>query len=99
MNDKLDGHDVDAAAKVAEPHGQAALLLAESLLHGLIASSSLTVEQAVEIVQIAVEVKQDMADGAADTAADRRSLHLLNAISASLRNDLPRSGTKADGNP
>lgn len=84
----------DAAAEVAngpEPHGHAALLLVESLIHGLIASSSLTVEQAVEIIQIAAEVKHDTADDVGDTPATlEKSLRLLNSISASLRHDLPR---------
>jgi hypothetical protein len=84
------------AARGAEPYGQAALLLVESLIHGLIANSSLTVEQAVEIVQIAAEVKQDMADEVGDApAAVQQSLHLLNSISASLKHDLPR--TDMDG--
>lgn len=74
-----------------EPHGRAALLLVESLIHGLIARSALTVEQAVEIVQTAAEVKQDTADDVGDTPATlRESLFLLDSISASLKHDLPR---------
>ncbi len=46
-----------------DAHGQAALLLVESLLHGLIAHSALTVKQAIEIVEIAADVKQDYLDG------------------------------------
>lgn len=79
------------AANRPEPYGQAALLLVESLIHGLIARSSLTVEQAVEIVQIAAEVRQDTAAEVGDTPATRRSIDLLNSISTSLRHDLPRS--------
>ena len=75
-----------------EPYGQAALLLVESLIHGLIARSALTVAQAVEIVETAAEVKQDTTDDAGDTRATlQRSLHLLNSIGASLKHDLPRS--------
>lgn len=74
-----------------EPHGRAALLLVESLIHGLIAGSALTVEQAVEIVQTAAEVKQNIADDVGDTPETRKSIDLLNSISTSLMHDLPRS--------
>jgi len=86
-------NDVPNAGEAAirpEPHGQAALLLVESLIHGLIARSSLTVEQAVEIVEIAADVQQDTADEVGDTPANRESLHLLNTIRTSLKHDLPR---------
>ena len=75
-----------------DPHGQAALLLVESLIHGLIASSALTVEDAVEIIDVAVEVKMDAAAdrGETDHTADR-PLALLKAMSTSLMGDIPRS--------
>lgn len=92
MADKPIDPNADGAAIGAEPHGQAALLLVESLIHGLIASSSLTVAQAIEIVQIAAEVKQDAVDHVAASAAPLKdALHLLNSISASLMHDLPRT--------
>ncbi len=91
MDDRSNPADAAGeAAKRPEPHGQAALLLVESLIHGLIARSSLTVEQAVEIVQIAAEVKLETADDVGDTPATlRESLHLLQSISASLLHDVP----------
>lgn len=74
-----------------DAHGQAALLLVESLLHGLIAHSALTVKQAIEIVEIAADVKQDHVDAAESPAASAtEALRLLNAIGASLVHDLPR---------
>ena len=91
MDDRPNDVSSGEAAIGPEPYGQAALLLVESLIHGLIASSSLTVAQAVEIVQIAAEVKQDTADKVVDTPAVRQSLHLLDSIGASLMHDLPRS--------
>jgi hypothetical protein len=74
-----------------EPYGHAALLLVESLIHGLVARSSLTVAQAVEVVQIATEVLQDTDDDVGEPTATRQaSLNALNSISASLKHDLPR---------
>ena len=92
MDERSDGPIAGAPAIALEPHGQAALLLVESLIHGLIASSSLTVQEAVEIVEIAAEVKQDTADDVGDTPTTlRASLRLLNSIKTSLMHDLPRS--------
>ena len=88
MDDKSN-HLSGADKTGQEPYGYAAMLLVESLIHGLIANSSLTVAQAIEIVQIAAEVKQDTADDVGDTAATlRKSLHLLDSIARSLRHDL-----------
>jgi len=72
-----------------DAHGQAAMLLTESLLHGLIARSVLTVADAVEIVGIAAEVKEEIAADLGDSPATmHRSLALLGAIQTSLTNDL-----------
>lgn len=95
MDEKKSGPGrLDGAALGSEPHGRAALLLVESLLHGLIAKSSITVEEAIEIAQIAAEVLQDTADDHADGQTIlQQSLQLLNSISASLMHDL----NSADG--
>jgi hypothetical protein len=89
VDDRPNDPNFGADATREEPYGHAALLLAESLIHGMIANSSLTVAQAIEIVEIAAEVKQDAADDVGDTPATRQSLRLLNSISASLKHDLP----------
>ena len=74
-----------------DPHGQAALLLVESLIHGLIASATLTVEEAVEIIEVAVEVKADIAADMGESRSTlEKSLTLLKAISSSLVRDIPR---------
>ena len=84
-----DNADVDAHGPDA--HGQAAMLLVESLLHGLIAREVFSIPDAVEIVDIAAEVKADVAGELGDSPANlRKSLGLLNAISLSLSRDLPR---------
>lgn len=66
------------------------MLLVESLIHGLIARNVIAVTDAVEIVDIAVEVKTDIAGDLGDSPANlRKSLGLLQAISTSLSRDLP----------
>lgn len=71
----------------AEAFGRAALLLVESLIHGLVARAIITIEDAIEIAEVAAEAK-DEADGA-DHAGRPTALTMLAAIAASLRIDLP----------
>lgn len=86
-------NDNDPAREASPPiepdaHGQAAMLLVESLIHGLVARSVLSVAEAVEIVEIASEVKQGVAAELGDSPATlRRSLALLESIAASLKMD------------
>lgn len=75
-------------SEAPDPHGQAAMLLVESLIHGLIERSILTVAQAVEIVTIAMDVKIEIAADVGDEDDTRdRSLALLSSIRGSLRTD------------
>lgn len=77
-------------APLPDAHGQAALLLIESLIHTLIARSVITVPDAIEVVEVAAEVRRDIgADRAEMDAALARSITLLENISQSLRLDLP----------
>ncbi len=80
----------DVGAREADAHGEAAMLLVESLVHGLIARDVISLADAVEIVDVAAEVKADGANehGRPLTNA-QKSLGLLTAISSSLRRDLP----------
>lgn len=72
-----------------DPHGQAALMLAESTLHTLIEVGSITLEDAIKIVATAVELKKDLAKGTGESRVTmERSLALLEMISTSLRTDL-----------
>lgn len=81
-----------ATPLIPDAHGQAAMLLVESLLHGLIAKSVINVGDAIEIVAIALEVKQEVAHGLGDTpAVMAKSLQLLESIQSSLRSDWPGS--------
>lgn len=72
----------------ADPHGQAALLLVESLIHGLCENATLTLDEAIEIAERAVDVQADRAEAADGAAAPLWQSHeLLLAITASLRID------------
>ena len=82
---RADGH-----LRGPDAHGQAAMLLVESLIHGLIARSTLTVRDAVDIVAVATEVKEDVAADLGDSPANmEKSLNILRAVHDSLGNDLP----------
>ena len=84
-----DNANVDASHG-ADAHGQAAMLLVESLIHGLIARDVIAVVDAVEIVDVAAQVKADIGGDLGDSPANlRKSLGLLQAISVSLSRDIP----------
>lgn len=73
-----------------DAHGHAALLLVESLLHGLVARKLIATADAVEIVAVAAEVKEEIAgDLGIAPEALAQSLALLAAIRSSLSADLP----------
>lgn len=85
-----DNHDANAqpGLRGPDPHGQAALLLLESLIHGLIARSVISVGDAVEMIEIAVEVKAEIAQDLGDSPATmHQSILLLDSIAASLKID------------
>ena len=69
-------------------HGAAALLLIESLIHGLCEHAILKTNQAVEIVERAVDVQYDLAVAAEDMGEPLWQSHtLLQSIAASLSID------------
>lgn len=85
-----DNEQARSAALSPGPYGQAALLLVESLIHGLVARSMLTSAEAVEIVEVAAEVKSEIGRDMGDSpAAMRKSLMLLETMAQSLRSDTP----------
>ncbi len=74
------------------------MLLVESLIHSLVSRSVISVAEAVEIIDTAADVELEIvaelelditADLGRSKAMSQKSLALLQAISASLRNDLP----------
>lgn len=71
-----------------DAHGQAALLLAESILHALVETQTLTVEAALSIIETTCEVKVEVAEQAGESRGRmQESLALLQAISASFAVD------------
>lgn len=81
------GRSARPTAKAPEPDvsGQAALLLAESTLHALVAARVLTVSQALAAVRTAAEVKVEVAEEVGETADTmRRSLGLIERIERSM---------------
>lgn len=86
--DPISNDNDHAPLRGPDAHGQAAMLLVESLIHGLIARSVISVGDAIEIVEVAADVKHEIADEMGDSPATlRKSLGLLTAITASLTND------------
>jgi len=81
---------VAAPPSKSEPdaHGQAALLLVESLIHMLIEHEVLSLEQAVEVIEIAAEVKTEVAAAAGESKTRmNESLALLADMATSLESD------------
>ena len=77
---------------IVEPdaHGQAALLLTESLIHMLVDRGAITNTQAVEVVQVAAEVKVEVATSAGESAKRiKESLDLLTKMQSSFESDEP----------
>lgn len=72
----------------SDAHGQAALLLVESLIHGLCENSTLSNDEAIEIAERAVDVQFEQAEAADGAGAPMwRSHTLLSSIATSLRAD------------
>ena len=87
-NDNDDPATRDATFPSSDSHGQAALLLVESLIHGLCENSTLSNDQAVEITERAVDVQSEQAEAADGAGAPMwRSHALLSAILVSLKTD------------
>lgn len=71
-----------------DAHGQAALLLAESILHALVETKVLSTTGALSVIQTTCEVKIEVAEAAGESQGRmKQSLALLQAISASFAVD------------
>ena len=69
-----------------DAHGQAALLLVESLIQGLLERSMISVDDAIDIVETANDVQVDVAEAADGHGAPMWRGHaLLSSIAASLK--------------
>ena len=71
-----------------DAHGQAALILAETILHALVETKAMTTQQALDVVRSAEEIKTEVAerDGESDVRM-RESLELLKRIGISIETD------------
>ena len=90
MNDTNSPSTIAATHSSPEPdaHGQAALLLAESILHALVETKTLTVDGALSVIETTCEVKQEFAEQAGESKNRmQESLNLLRVISASFAVD------------
>ena len=75
------------ATTMKDAQGAAALLLVESLIHGLIARSVLSVQDAVDIIDIAANIERELdVTGLGPPFGDFQSL--LTPMASSLRVDL-----------
>lgn len=73
-----------------DAHGQAALMLAESMLHALIEIGTFTVPEALSVVSTAQEIKVEFAHLAGESNGRMQaSLDLLTTIASSMEKDLP----------
>ncbi|WP_076068157.1 hypothetical protein [Sphingomonas montana] len=83
------GSDPGPAMSATDGPGMAALLLVESLIHGLRENAMLTNDEVISIVQTAIDVQYERAEAADEGAAPVmwRSYSLLTEIGASLRID------------
>ena len=86
-NEPRDGDGTRPSPRRLEPdaHGQAALLLVESMLHVLVEARALTLDQAVDAVRTASEVKVEVAAETGESNGRmRESLALLSGIAQTL---------------
>ena len=87
INDN-DSEPWGAKLPMPDPHGQAALLLVESLIHGLLERSVINIREAIEIVETADDVQVAVAEAADGHGAPMwRSHGLLTRILESLKVD------------
>lgn len=72
-----------------DAHGQAALILAEGILHALVELKILTTEQALDVVNSAQEIKTEVAELSGESQTRmRESLELLKRIGMSIAIDV-----------
>ena len=81
-----------ATPSLAEPdaHGQAAVLLTESLIHMLVENGDLTNTQAVDVVHTAAVVQVEVAEAAGESRTRMlEALALLTRLESSFQADEP----------
>jgi hypothetical protein len=84
----IDKNPRSPAVREPDAHGQAALLLTESLIHTLVENSAITNVQAIELIRIAAEVKVEVATAAHESNGRmQESLALLSKMASSFESD------------
>ena len=86
-----DNRPIDLPPPSGEPdaHGQAALILAESILHALVETKILTTQQALDVVHSAEEIKAEVAALSSESNTRmHESLELLKRIGYSIEKDI-----------
>lgn len=86
MSDVFSDNDDFGGRSEPDAHGQAALLLAESILHSLVETNTLSLATALSVIKTTCEVKVEVAERAGES--DRRmkqSLKLLHDMSESFK--------------
>lgn len=90
LDDTANDNTPDRSLGDADGDGHAALLLVESLIHGLVERSVIKVQDAVDIVNTAVEVQdQAVREHELSPAAWAKALSVLQSIQGSISIDLP----------
>ena len=74
-----------SSESLSDPHGRAALVLIDSLIHALVDGGILTDEQAVDVVQDAATVQAESACSEQNSERLRDSRIMLDRIAAGLR--------------
>jgi len=90
MTSQLSGLEPDDLHQV-DGHGRAALVLVESLIHGLAERSLLSVNEAIEIMEVALEAQVELAD---DARPPSRSMEHAAALLAALVVSLQSEATE-----
>ena len=85
---RIDGHDGTPPTE-PDAHGQAAIMLVESMLHALIEARAISTQSALDIVRTAQEAKVEIGKELRERSGNiRRSLQILDDIAESLETDI-----------
>lgn len=87
MPDFDDGDQVPQLRRTFEPYGEAALILVESLIHGLLARGVLSIAEVQDIVDIAVTSQTEVDKERQGNLLPSTATIFLTEIAASLRID------------
>lgn len=90
MNDIPSQSESAALREEPDAHGQAALLLAESILHALVETKTLSLAAAISVIQTTCEVKIEVAEREGESSRRmHESLALLLTMLKSFSADAP----------